>query len=61
LKQDPGTYLREKQSFQGVLGKNQKDLRANTLKQPGWTSDLKFGKLRGVRARFWVVLELFLN
>jgi hypothetical protein len=41
--------------------KNQKDLRANALKQPGWASDLKLGKLKGVRERNRAKLQLLLN
>jgi hypothetical protein len=46
---------------QGSRCKNQRDPRANAIKQPGWTSDLKFGKFRGVRARNRAKLQLLLN
>jgi hypothetical protein len=56
LKQDPGTYLREKLSHRGFWTKT-RGLGAKT----GWASNLKFGKLRGVHARNRAKLQLLLN
>ena len=43
------------------MRKNWKDPRAKALKQLGWTVGSKYEKLRGLSAKNWAFLELFLN